>query len=93
MAPGSDYGPISQQDLAASGLAYAALGHIHQYSGLQRAGRTVWAYPGCPEGRGVDETGDKDVLLLHAQPGQVTGEFVPAVPPPVSDRPGGRHRH
>ena len=77
MAPGSDYGPISQQDLAASGLDYAALGHIHQYSGLQRAGRTVWAYPGCPEGRGFDETGDKGVLLLHAQPGQVTGEFVP----------------
>ena len=76
-APGSGYGPISQEEIAASGLDYLALGHVHQYSGLQRAGRTVWAYPGCPEGRGFDELGEKGVLLLHAQPGQVTGEFVP----------------
>ena len=72
-----DYAPISKEEIAASGLNYLALGHVHQYSGLQRAGRTVWAYPGCPEGRGFDETGEKGVLLLHAQPGQVVGEFVP----------------
>ena len=58
-APGSGYGPISQEEIAASGLDYLALGHVHQYSGLQRAGRTVWAYPGCPEGRGFDETGER----------------------------------
>ena len=72
-APGSGYGPISQEEIAASGLDYLALGHVHQHSGLQRAGRTVWAYPGCPEGRGFDELGEMGLLLLHAQPGQVWG--------------------
>ena len=71
------YDPIRKEEIAASGLDYLALGHVHQHSGLQRAGRTAWAYPGCPEGRGFDELGEKGVLLLHAQPGQVTGEFVP----------------
>ena len=71
------YGPLSREDIAASGLDYLALGHIHQCSGLQREGDTFWAYPGCPEGRGFDETGDKGVLYVEAGPGQVRAEFVP----------------
>lgn len=72
-----DYGPISPADIAGSGLDYLALGHIHQSSGLQKEGNTFWAYPGCPEGRGFDETGDKGVLYLEAEPGRVTAQFVP----------------
>ena len=71
------YGPIRRADIAASGLDYLALGHIHQCSGLQREGSTFWAYPGCPEGRGFDETGDKGVLYLEAEPGHVEAEFIP----------------
>ena len=77
VAPQSDYGPISREAIAASGLTYLALGHIHQCSGLQREGDTFWAYPGCPEGRGFDETGEKGVLLVDAEPGQVKARFVP----------------
>ncbi len=73
----SKYRAISPAEIGKTDLTYLALGHVHQHSGLQRAGRTVWAYPGCPEGRGFDELGEKGVLLLHAQSGQVTGEFVP----------------
>ena len=76
VAPQSDYGPITREEIAASGLTYLALGHIHQCSGLQREGDTFWAYPGCPEGRGFDETGAKGVLLVEAEPGQVTARFV-----------------
>lgn len=47
------YGPIALEDIAASGLTYLALGHIHACSGLQKAGDTYWAYPGCPEGRAL----------------------------------------
>ncbi len=71
-----DYAPISRESAAHSGLDYLALGHIHQHSGLQRAGDTFWAYPGCPEGRGFDETGDKGVLYVEAAPGQCRAEFV-----------------
>lgn len=77
VAPQSDYGPISREAIAASGLTYLALGHIHQCSGLQREGDTFWAYPGCPEGRGFDETGEKGVLLVEAEPGQVEARFIP----------------
>lgn len=72
------YGPIDPADIAASGLTYLALGHVHSCSGLQKAGDTWWAYPGCPEGRGFDETGDKGVLAVRVEDsGGVTARFVP----------------
>ena len=57
------YGPIRREEIARSGLHYLALGHIHQCSGLLRQGDVCYAYPGCPEGRGFDETGEKGVLF------------------------------
>lgn len=73
----SVYGPITPEEISKSGLDYLALGHVHRCSGLQRQGKTWWAYPGCPEGRGFDESGEKGVLILKAQPGQVLERFVP----------------
>lgn len=61
----SVYDPISLDELARSGIDYAALGHIHKASGLLRAGRTWYSWPGCPEGRGFDETGDKTVSIVE----------------------------
>ena len=74
---GRDYAPISPGQIAASGLDYLALGHIHQASGLQKSGGTFWAYPGCPEGRGFDELGEKGVLLVQVSPGQVQTRLHP----------------
>lgn len=73
----SRYGPISLNEIAASGLHYLALGHSHAASGLKRAGKTYYAWPGCPEGRGFDETGDKGVYLGQLEGGRVTLDFVP----------------
>lgn len=61
--PSSPYGAVSEADMAGSGMDYVALGHAHAFSGLRRAGKTFYAWPGCPEGRGFDETGEKGVLL------------------------------
>jgi DNA repair exonuclease SbcCD nuclease subunit len=61
--PKSPYNPISEAEIAESGLDYLALGHVHGFSGVKKAGRTYYAYPGCPEGRGFDETGEKGVLI------------------------------
>ena len=61
----SIYDPISEEDLAQSGMDYAALGHIHRSSGLCRAGAVWYSWPGCPEGRGFDETGEKTVNLIE----------------------------
>lgn len=74
---GTDYAPIAPEEMAGSCLHYLALGHIHQYSGLQKAGGTHWAYPGCPQGRGFDETGKKGVLLVDVDEGSVSARFVP----------------
>ena len=71
------YNPITKEQIAASGLTYLALGHIHQYSGLQRQGETFYAYPGCPEGRGFDELGEKGALMVEVLPGKAEAEFVP----------------
>ena len=62
--PGSVYNPISAEDLAASGMDYAALGHVHKASGLQKSGNTWYSWPGCPEGRGFDETGEKTISIV-----------------------------
>ena len=61
----SAYNPISQEDLAQSGMDYVALGHIHKASGLQKAGGVWYSWPGCPEGRGFDETGEKTVSIVE----------------------------
>lgn len=74
---GRRYGPIAPASVARSGLDYLALGHVHAPSGLRREGNTFWAYPGCPEGRGFDECGDRGVLVGTVDRGAVTVEFVP----------------
>ena len=61
----SRYAPIREEELAASGLHYAALGHIHKASGLKKAGGTWYSWPGCPEGRGFDECGEKTVSIVE----------------------------
>ena len=77
LSPASRYGPITREELGRCGADYAALGHVHQASGLQREGGCVWAYPGCPEGRGFDELGDKGVLAGTVEPGRAELRFVP----------------
>ncbi len=72
------YGSIPTGHIAASGLTYLALGHIHACSGLRRAGDTYWAYPGCAEGRGFDELGDKGALWVTIDDaGGVTADLLP----------------
>lgn len=76
--PESRYAPISEQEIADSGLDYLALGHIHAHSGLRRSGRTYYAWPGCAEGRGFDECGEKGALYIELdRSGGCTAELVP----------------
>ena len=72
------YGPIRREEAAASGLCYLALGHVHKRTAPLTLGRTVCAWPGCPEGRGFDETGEKGVLCgTVSDDGAVEASFVP----------------
>lgn len=64
----SPYCPITAAQIRASGLDYLALGHIHK-AGSIREGKTLCAWPGCPMGRGFDETGEKGVYLVEMENG------------------------
>jgi DNA repair protein SbcD/Mre11 len=74
---GDAYNRIREAEIASSGLDYLALGHIHTFSGIKKAGKTYYAYPGCPEGRGFDETGDKGVILGSVSKSDCDLRFMP----------------
>lgn len=76
--PESRYNPITEAETAKSGLRYLALGHIHHRTEPIRAAGTVAAWPGCPEGRGFDELGEKGVYEGTVDDtGKVSLRFVP----------------
>ena len=72
----SPYSPVSRAEIEQSGLDYLALGHIHARSERMQAGKTCYAWPGCPMGRGFDECGEKGVFL-GALDGEASLRFVP----------------
>ncbi len=57
-------------------IDYLALGHIHSYRQAKLDGRGVYAYSGCPEGRGFDEIGEKGFVELDVGE-EITARFVP----------------
>lgn len=60
----SPYNPVSAAAVRDSGLDYLAMGHVHS-SGQYTVDSTVCAWPGCPMGRGWDETGDKGIYIAE----------------------------
>ena len=76
-SPRSRYGALTGEAIAATGMDYVALGHVHRHQEVWRKGNTAFAYCGCPEGRGFDETGEKGVLVGEIAPGEARLEFVP----------------
>lgn len=71
------YAPVRPQAIEKSNLDYLALGHVHTFSGFLHAGKTTYAYPGCPEGRGFDETGEKGVIVGAVEKGRCDLRFFP----------------
>lgn len=78
MQKDSPYNAVTRAQMEASGLNYLALGHIHQASGLLKAGGTSYAWPGCAMGRGFDELGEKGVYVGQIlDGGEVKLQFLP----------------
>ena len=59
------YSPCSVADLAAAGMDYWALGHIHRHLRL-REDRPWVVYPGCPQAGKSSETGPRGAVLVTA---------------------------
>ena len=79
----SPYCPITTEQVKQSQLDYLALGHIHKGDSF-RAGKTLCAWPGCPMGRGFDETGEKGVLIVTIDE-TAQARFVPLDTPRFHD--------
>lgn len=71
------YAPIRKDEIAASGLDYLALGHIHKRMEPGTYGKTLCAWPGCIEGRGFDELGEKGFYEGTVENGKVSVRFIP----------------
>lgn len=68
-------GLISLPLLRGKGIDYLALGHIHSFKTDNLDERGIYAYSGCLEGRGFDETGEKGFLVVDTS--DMRPEFVP----------------
>lgn len=79
VTPGSPYCPVTPGQARQSGLNYLALGHVHR-AGSFRSGDTLCGWPGCPMGRGWDETGDKGVYIVDVgQRTEISFQSVPGI--------------
>lgn len=68
---------IAMNQLKNRFIDYLALGHLHTYKEGQLDNRGSYCYPGCLEGRGFDECGQKGFVLLDVQDGTMKKTFVP----------------
>lgn len=72
-----NYAPCSLSDLAASGMDYWALGHIHRHGILRAADPTV-VYCGNPQGRDPGEADPRGCYLVDVdERGRIRPEFRP----------------
>lgn len=57
-------------------IDYLALGHVHSYQKDKLDDRGIYAYSGCLEGRGFDETGPKGFIVLNIENKKIIHEFI-----------------
>ena len=67
---------ISLPRLKEKYIDYLALGHIHEYAQGKLDDRGIYAYSGCLEGRGFDETCNKGFVEITVENGKVATEFI-----------------
>lgn len=68
---------INLKQLKNKNIDYLALGHIHNYKQEKLDNRGIYCYPGCLEGRGFDEVGEKGFVILNIEDQKVQTEFIP----------------
>ncbi|WPB78690.1 DNA repair exonuclease [Archangium violaceum] len=73
----ANYAPCTVEDLATRGLDYWALGHVHTRAEYVLAGGAVAVYPGNPQGRHVNEPGERGCVLVEVEEGRTRRRFVP----------------
>lgn len=70
---------IKLSELKNKNIDYLALGHLHEFSSGNLDDRGVYAYSGCLESRGFDESGRKGFVLIDTETKEynfITGQSV-----------------
>ena len=67
---------IKLAKLRNNNIDYLALGHVHSYQKDKLDDRGIYAYSGCLEGRGFDETGPKGFIVLNIENKKIFPEFI-----------------
>lgn len=74
----ANYSPCTLEGLASRGLDYWALGHVHTRAELALPGGGVAVYPGNPQGRHANETGERGCMLVEVEEARCARRFFPA---------------
>ncbi|MBU5451466.1 DNA repair exonuclease [Acetivibrio sp. MSJd-27] len=72
----SDYNPIRTEDIAASGLDYLALGHIHNEKQMKREGRTYYGYSGIPQPHSFKDSSAPSVNYIELSKQEFHVEYI-----------------
>ena len=71
------YAPAAVADLVGRGVDYWALGHVHNFRAVRETAPAAY-YPGCPQGRAVNEPGERGCLLVQVDStGRISTGFHP----------------
>lgn len=68
---------VNRNLLSGRNISYLALGHLHTYAWDKLDEKGIYCYPGCLEGHGFDECGEKGFVLLDTDAPRLKPEFVP----------------
>lgn len=68
---------INLKKLSNKNIDYLALGHIHKYEEFTIDKRGIAIYPGCLDGRGFDELGEKGFVVIDIEDKTINYSFVP----------------
>jgi DNA repair exonuclease SbcCD nuclease subunit len=71
----ANYAPCNLADLAARGLDYWALGHVHTRAEHPLDGGGVAVYPGNPQGRHIAEPGERGCVVVTVCEGKTSRRF------------------
>ncbi len=72
----ADYAPCTLEDLTERGLDYWALGHVHTRAEHRLESGSLAVYPGNPQGRHVNEQGERGCVLVDVTDRTATTRFL-----------------
>lgn len=71
VGPGTEVPSLGRDEIRSLNLDFYALGHNHNFRIFKSRNRVIGAYPGSPEAVGPNETGERYVLSITIENGEI----------------------